>query len=126
MDSGLAGLVAAETVLSHSDGANGILWVRGQTLAELVTGFGYDGGAGLYEILHYNEAQTEAERFGLQGPYVIALTDGGAPSSALYAGTLTTSWADSLGISGRACPSAIAAWLVTGVRSSFLPDLALR
>ncbi|WP_234542051.1 rhamnogalacturonan lyase B N-terminal domain-containing protein [Streptomyces shenzhenensis] len=58
-----------------------------------------DGG-GLYEILYYGENQTEAERYGLQGPYVIAFTDGGAPSSSLYPGTLTTPWADSLGISG--------------------------
>ncbi|MFI0537566.1 rhamnogalacturonan lyase B N-terminal domain-containing protein [Streptomyces sp. WSLK1-3] len=58
-----------------------------------------DGG-GLYEILYYGENQTEAQRFGLQGPYVIAFTDGGAPSSSLYPGTLTTAWADSLGISG--------------------------
>src|SRR5260370_30145912 len=47
MDSGLAGLVAAETVLSHSDGACGILWVRGQTLADLAANFGYDGAVGL-------------------------------------------------------------------------------
>jgi rhamnogalacturonan endolyase len=60
-----------------------------------------DGG-GLYEILHYGENQTESERFGLQGPYVIAFTDGGAPSSALHHANLTPSpsWADSLGISG--------------------------
>ncbi|MBZ9642770.1 rhamnogalacturonan lyase B N-terminal domain-containing protein [Streptomyces sp. PSKA30] len=58
-----------------------------------------DGG-GLYEILYYGQNQTEAQRFGLQGPYVIAFTDGGAPSSALFPGTLTTPWADSLGISG--------------------------
>ncbi|MEU6551226.1 rhamnogalacturonan lyase B N-terminal domain-containing protein [Streptomyces sp. NPDC046915] len=58
-----------------------------------------DGG-GLYEILYYGENQTESERYGLQGPYVIAFTDGGAPSSSLFPGTLTTSWADSLGISG--------------------------
>ncbi|MFE7440145.1 rhamnogalacturonan lyase B N-terminal domain-containing protein [Streptomyces chartreusis] len=58
-----------------------------------------DGG-GLYEILYYGQNQTEAQRFGLQGPYVIALTDGGAPSSSLFPGTLTTSWADSLGMSG--------------------------
>ncbi|MEU1515894.1 rhamnogalacturonan lyase B N-terminal domain-containing protein [Streptomyces sp. NPDC005811] len=58
-----------------------------------------DGG-GLYEILYYGENQTEAQRFGLQGPYVIAFTDGGAPSSSLYPANLTTSWADSLGISG--------------------------
>ena len=47
MDSGLAGLVAAETVLSHSDGARGILWVRGHTLPELVADFGYEGAVGL-------------------------------------------------------------------------------
>ena len=47
MDSGLEGLIAAETVLSHSDGAQGILWVRGQTLAGLVAGFGYEGAVGL-------------------------------------------------------------------------------
>jgi rhamnogalacturonan endolyase len=58
-----------------------------------------DGG-GLYEILYYGQNQTEAQRFGLQGPYVIAFTDGGAPSSSLFPGTLTTSWADSLGIPG--------------------------
>nr|WBO81153.1 polysaccharide lyase family protein [Streptomyces sp. SBE_14.2] len=58
-----------------------------------------DGG-GLYEILYYGQNQTEAQRFGLQGPYVIALTDGGAPSSALFPGTLTTPWADSLGMAG--------------------------
>ncbi|GAX56014.1 rhamnogalacturonan lyase B N-terminal domain-containing protein [Streptomyces olivochromogenes] len=63
-----------------------------------------DGG-GLYEILYYGENQTESERFGLQGPYVIAFTDGGAPSSSLYAGNLTTSWADSLGIFGYTAAS---------------------
>ena len=47
LDSGLAGLVAAETVLSHSDGARGLLWVRGYTLPDLVAHFGYDGAVGL-------------------------------------------------------------------------------
>ena len=47
MDSGLAGLVLAETVLSHSDGARGILWVRGHTLADLAQNFGYDGAVGV-------------------------------------------------------------------------------
>ncbi|GEC03904.1 hypothetical protein SSP24_15590 [Streptomyces spinoverrucosus] len=63
-----------------------------------------DGG-GLYEILYYGQNQTEDQRFGLQGPYVIAFTDGGAPSSALFPGTLTTPWADSLGISGYVAAS---------------------
>ncbi|MDX2822957.1 rhamnogalacturonase B precursor [Streptomyces ipomoeae] len=59
-----------------------------------------DKGAGLYEILHYNQAQTEAERFGLQGPYVLAFTDGGAPSPSLAHDKLDTSWVDGLGITG--------------------------
>ncbi|MEU6225740.1 rhamnogalacturonan lyase B N-terminal domain-containing protein [Streptomyces sp. NPDC047042] len=59
-----------------------------------------DKGAGLYEILHYNQAQTEKERFGLQGPYVLAFTDGGAPAPSLAAGHLDTSWVDGLGITG--------------------------
>ena len=59
-----------------------------------------DKGAGLYEILHYNEAQTEPERFGLQGPYVLAFTDGGAPSPSLFHDKLDTSWVDGLGITG--------------------------
>ncbi|MGY0491031.1 rhamnogalacturonan lyase B N-terminal domain-containing protein [Streptomyces sp. WG-D5] len=63
-----------------------------------------DGG-GLYEILHYGQNQTESERFGLQGPYVIALTDGGAPSSALFPANIDTSWADALGMSGYVAAS---------------------
>src|SRR5690349_23184354 len=43
MDSGLEGVIAAETVLSHSDGERGILWVRGHRLPELVAGHGYEG-----------------------------------------------------------------------------------
>lgn len=46
-DPGLEGIIAAETVLSYSDGAKGILWVRGFTLPELVAQFGYDGAVGL-------------------------------------------------------------------------------
>ncbi|MEU6349471.1 rhamnogalacturonan lyase B N-terminal domain-containing protein [Streptomyces sp. NPDC047072] len=59
-----------------------------------------EGGAGLYEILHYNEAQTEAKRFGLQGPYVLSFTDGGAPAPSLAHDRLDTSWVDGLGITG--------------------------
>jgi citrate synthase len=47
IDSGLAGLIAAETVLSHADGPRGILWVRGHTLDELVADHGYDGAVGI-------------------------------------------------------------------------------
>jgi citrate synthase len=61
MDSGLAGLIAAETVLSHSDGAQGILWVRGHTLAELVADFGYEGATGLLWDGFAGENPTRAE-----------------------------------------------------------------
>ncbi len=47
MDSGLEGVVAAETVLSHSDGGRGILWVRGHTLDQLVADYGYEGSVAL-------------------------------------------------------------------------------
>lgn len=56
--------------------------------------------AALYEILHYNQSQTEPERYGLQGPYVLSFTDGGAPSSSLSHANLDTSWVDGLGITG--------------------------
>jgi citrate synthase len=47
MDSGLAGVVVAETVLSHSDGERGILWLRGHTLEEIVADYGYEGAVAL-------------------------------------------------------------------------------
>jgi citrate synthase len=47
MDSGLEGVIAAETVLSHSDGERGILWVRGHTLPGLVAEHGYEGTVAL-------------------------------------------------------------------------------
>jgi citrate synthase len=45
--SGLERVVAAETVLSHSDGARGIIWVRGYTLPEFVAEHGYEGSVAL-------------------------------------------------------------------------------
>jgi citrate synthase len=36
MASGLEGVVAAETVLSHADGERGVIWVRGHTIPDLV------------------------------------------------------------------------------------------
>ena len=44
---GLDGVIAADTVLSHVDGARGILLVRGRTLAELVERHGYEGAVAL-------------------------------------------------------------------------------
>ncbi|WP_128434988.1 rhamnogalacturonan lyase B N-terminal domain-containing protein [Streptomyces cyaneus] len=60
----------------------------------------YEDGAGLYEILYYGENQTEPMRFGLQGPYVLAFTDGGAPADSLRHDRIDTSWVDSLGLAG--------------------------
>jgi citrate synthase len=42
MDPGLADLIAAETVLSHSDGARGQIWVRGRTLEDLAANGDYE------------------------------------------------------------------------------------
>lgn len=43
MIGGLEGVVVAETVMSHADGAKGELWIRGYTLPELVAHHGYEG-----------------------------------------------------------------------------------
>jgi len=47
MPSGLDGVIAAETILSHTDRANGMIWVRGHDLPSLVAGFGFEGTVAL-------------------------------------------------------------------------------
>src|SRR6185369_1945912 len=43
VNSGLEGVVAADTVLSHVDGNDGTIWVRGHTIDELVKHHGFEG-----------------------------------------------------------------------------------
>ncbi len=43
MASGLDGVVAAETILSHTDRSNGMVWVRGHDLPDLVAYYGFEG-----------------------------------------------------------------------------------
>ena len=43
MSDGLEGVVAAQTVLSHSDGEHGFVWVRGHPIGELAARHGYEG-----------------------------------------------------------------------------------
>jgi citrate synthase len=43
MSGGLEGVVAAETVLSHTDSARGMVWVRGHDLPDLLANHGYEG-----------------------------------------------------------------------------------
>jgi citrate synthase len=47
MSSGLEGIVAAETVLTHVDGSRGIWLLRGHGLGEVIARFGYEGAAAL-------------------------------------------------------------------------------
>jgi citrate synthase len=47
MASGLDGIVAAETVLSHTDRNNGMVWVRGHDLPTLVAQHGFEGTVAL-------------------------------------------------------------------------------
>jgi citrate synthase len=44
---GLEGVVAAKTVLSHSDGEQGVVWVRGHSIDDLVAHHGYEGTVAL-------------------------------------------------------------------------------
>lgn len=57
-------------------------------------------GEDLYDIYYYNMGHTDVERFGLQGPSVLAFTDGSEPDSALFARNADWSWIDTLGIDG--------------------------
>jgi citrate synthase len=43
MSGGLEGVIAAETVLSHTDAARGMVWVRGHDVPDLVTNYGFEG-----------------------------------------------------------------------------------
>jgi citrate synthase len=43
MSDGLEGVVAAQTVLSHTDGESGVVWVRGHRITDLVAQHGYEG-----------------------------------------------------------------------------------
>jgi citrate synthase len=43
MSEGLEGVIAARTVLSHADGENGTVWVRGHNIGDLVACHGYEG-----------------------------------------------------------------------------------
>ena len=47
MAGGLDGVVAAETVLSHTDRDNGMVWVRGRDLPDLVGNHGFEGTVAL-------------------------------------------------------------------------------
>jgi citrate synthase len=47
MADGLAGVVAAETILSHTDPTNGMVWVRGHDLPTLVAWYGFEGTVAL-------------------------------------------------------------------------------
>ena len=47
MARGLDGVIAAETVLSHTDPANGMVWVRGHDLPDLVAHHGFEGTVAL-------------------------------------------------------------------------------
>ena len=47
MNSGLEGVVAAETELTHVDGASGIWWLRGHGLGEVIAEHGYEGATAL-------------------------------------------------------------------------------
>ena len=47
MSTGLDGVVAAETILSHTDRTNGMVWVRGHDLPTLVAHHGFEGTVAL-------------------------------------------------------------------------------
>jgi citrate synthase len=47
MASGLDGVIAAETIISHTDRSSGMLWVRGHDVPNLVAEYGFEGTVAL-------------------------------------------------------------------------------
>jgi citrate synthase len=66
MSSGLEGVVAAETILSHTDQKNGMVWVRGHDLPTLVARHGFEGTVAL---LWEGFAGTGLSRAGIQAAF---------------------------------------------------------
>src|SRR5262245_30732087 len=97
MTSGLEGIVAAETALSHVDGAAGRLVIRGRALAELARDFGFEGTTGLlWSVALPSERTTRAAVAAALGaareaawplvPRVLAASAGLNPVAALRVG----------------------------------------
>lgn len=78
---------------------------------------GDSSGVDLYDIYYYNMGHTDPQRFGLQGPSVLSFTDGGTPSSALFARNADWSWFDTLGIDGWVPASGRGAAAGVGLRN---------
>lgn len=67
MTNGLEGIIAAETVLSHTDGERGVVLVRGYTVQELVARHGYEGAIALLWEGFAGEGLTRAGMVGALG-----------------------------------------------------------
>jgi citrate synthase len=67
MSDGLEGIVAAETVLSHADGEQGILLVRGHNITDVVARHGYEGAVALLWDGFAGEGLTRARILGQLG-----------------------------------------------------------
>ena len=61
MNSGLEGVIAAETVLSHNDGETGTIWLRGHTIEDLVENHGYEGAVAIIWEGFVGEGLTRAK-----------------------------------------------------------------
>lgn len=74
---------------------------------------GSDDGEDLYEIYYYSMGNTDVERFGLQGPTVLAFTDGDVPNSALYARNADWDWFDDMDVSSAWNPKQTGTYILT-------------
>ena len=117
MASGLEGVVAAETVLSHADGERGIIRVRGRTIGDLVA-LGYEGAiALLWDGLRRREADARRHhRRARGGPRACVL----AARRVVADGLTAASRSKACGSCSRRCrttstPAQIAAALPVGI-----------
>ena len=76
MPNGLDGIVAADTVLSHTDRERGMVWVRGVALPDLVARHGYEGTVALLWEGFAGDGLTCAGIHGDLGPARVAMFAG--------------------------------------------------
>jgi citrate synthase len=86
MTSGLDGVVAAETVLSHSDPGSGMVWVRGYDLPTLAAGHGFEGTVALLWDGFAGDGLTRAGISAALGRARVAAHDGSGAWLPLTAG----------------------------------------
>ena len=102
MSGGLEGVIAAETVLSHTDPARGMVWVRGHDLPDLVARHGFEGTIALLWEGFAGDGLTRDGLTSAFGAARVAAFAREAPREAPRGGRVAGAGPEPLAVRGRA------------------------